>query len=525
MTQNLFAFTTPYNIHIYNNVKMNIRNSECLKGLEADSWGTEFIFVLPSTGNYEIAETACYLFGMDREISITVHADYGVIQYTRDNKPKLREIKQQLTFKGFHKYEIESWKMDEIKEGLHMLLNTRIHITATDKISINCYVSDVTGAVDYFLVHPVGMGGNYYSFSIPTHITATVYFLPLGATNQTIWQEHGVHDVSITIGENNQLKAGSLWQYTTATQKPISLWIRDQLEEFVSKPKLRNSLDQMNVTRLLIVVSVRGMHSREGVDADIAHYMPTTMIVDRCAELRIPAHYPVAKSFSNDVLMTAPSPFCPQETIEIKTSLTESDSLLMKWDETSSIISLHGKISKDTFIISSQTTIMNIVHCGGENGFFLHEVPPYSQWVNGDSAVVIPPDHKATLYVLADDYGREATLEGHEYPYFETLEDIVSDFSLFLYKGTLISGAYRIGIDQELGGRYIAIVIGESDRSSIAYVAAINLNLTTREPTTTPLLASTMTTVTTTQTASLDVISNNLFAICVCLIVVFGGTQ
>lgn len=66
-------------------------------------------------------------------------------------------------------------------------------------------------------------------------------------------------------------------------------------------------------------------------------------------------------------------------------------------------------------------------------------------------------------------------MESFEYPLFETVDDVSSDFSLFLYTKKLHSGVYRIGIDQELGGRYIAILISEmNDHHSFGYVAAIN---------------------------------------------------
>lgn len=58
----------------------------------------------------------------------------------------------------------------------------------------------------WFSVHPVGMGGDYYAFSLPGPSTTTLYFLPLGTTNETISQSHGVHNVSITVRQNNKLE-------------------------------------------------------------------------------------------------------------------------------------------------------------------------------------------------------------------------------------------------------------------------------------------------------------------------------
>lgn len=42
---------------------------------------------------------------------------------------------------------------------------------------------------------------------------------------------------------------------------------------------------------------------------------------------------------------------------------------------------------------------MNIVHYGRNKGVFLHEIPAYSQWVSGDTPIVVPKGSKATLYV------------------------------------------------------------------------------------------------------------------------------
>nr|CRZ23084.1 Bm267 [Brugia malayi] len=46
--------------------------------------------------------------------------------------------------------------------------------------------------------------------------------------------------------------------------------------------------------------------------------------------------------------------------------------------------------------------------------------------------------------VLADDYGRETTMEGFEYSYFEAVDDLSPDFSLFLYIRRLNPGIYRV---------------------------------------------------------------------------------
>ncbi|CAG9540153.1 unnamed protein product [Cercopithifilaria johnstoni] len=439
---------------------------------------------------------------------------------------------------------------DDTVEGLHMLQDYRIHVTSSEKISIIAYVFDTKSAVDYFLVHPVGMGGDYYAFSLPGRSTMTLYFLPLGATNETISQSHCVHNVSITVRQNNKsetikqnMKADSLWQYTAPVEQAVSVWIRDQLNNLNVTKRVRSKVrttSKVEIARLIVIASVRNISISRSEITDFGCFMPTPMIVDRCAKLTNPVYYPASKDFANNVLLTPPSPLCPQDIIDIRSTMTEeSKSLSVKWDKGAEQINLEDKISKKTFAIISGTTIMNIVHRGGNNGSFIHEIPAYSQWVNGDSSIVVPKGSEAILYVLADDYGREATMEGFEYPYFETVDDVSPDFSLFLYSRKLDAGVYRIGIDQELGGRYIAILISEMNRHAIGYVAAINLHripppiflkysttadLITTESATTSLMVSTMTTVTTTQGVSLSVLSNNLFAICICFMV-YGESE
>ncbi|VBB25667.1 unnamed protein product [Acanthocheilonema viteae] len=480
-----------------------VRWNEGLSGYEADSWGTEFIFILPQ--NSHLNRAACHIFGMDKQKNITVNIEYNVLS-SKNNGSKVGKKKDKLVIRAAYEYDFHNLTMNDTVEGLHMLADHRIHITSSEKISIIAYVFDTkSAAVDYFLVHPVGMGGDYYAFSLPGRGTMTLYFLPFGATNETIAQSHGVHNVSITVRQNNKLetvkqtmKAGSLWQYTAPVEQTISIWIRDQLNNpNITKRRSKvRTISNVEIARLIVIASVR-----------------------RCAKLTDPVYYPTSEEFANNLLLTAPSHLCPQDEIDIRSSMKEDPkSLLVKWDEAAERISLKDEFLKKTFAIISGTTIMNIVHYGGNNGSFLHEIPAYSQWVNGDSSVVVPKDSKATLYVLADDYGREATMEGFEYPYFETVEDVSTDFSLYLYTRSLNPGVYRVGIDQELGGRYIAILISEMNRHSIGYVAAINLDLTTTELTTTPLMVSTMTTVTTTQAASLSVLANSLLAIYVCFL-------
>ncbi|VIO93038.1 Uncharacterized protein BM_BM9011 [Brugia malayi] len=519
-----------------------VRWNESLKGYEADSWGTEFIFIIPQKSS-ESNQAACYIHAMDREKNVTANIEYNILSI-KNNKSEIEKKKDKVVLRSFYQYNFHNLVVNNAVDGLHMLEDNRIHITSLDKISIIAYVSDDKSAIDYFLVHPVGMGGNYYGFSLPGRSTITLYFIPLGATNKTISQNHGVHNVSIKLRQNNKIKtvkqsmkAGSLWQYTTFVQETISIWIHDQLNSTISvtkrvRSKVRTKLND-ETARLLIIALVWNVSLLGVKKTDFGCFMPTPMIVDQCAELTTPAYYPINSAFVSNALFTSPSDLCPKEMINIRTTMTESNLLTMEWNKSAEKISLKEKVSKKMFAITSGTTIMNIVHYGGNEGMFIHEIPAYSQWVNGDSPVVVPEGSEATLYVLADDYGREATMEGFEYPYFEAMDDVSPDFSLFLYTRKLNPGIYRVGIDQELGGRYIAILVAEFSEATIGYVAAINLHkipppifvkysttahLTTTNSPTTPLLVSTMTTVTTTRGASLNVLSNNLFAICFCLI-------
>ncbi|VDM13151.1 unnamed protein product [Wuchereria bancrofti] len=479
-----------------NKSKFSVRWNEGLKGYEADSWGTDFIFIIPQKIS-QSDRAACYIFGMDKEKNVTVNIEYNILS-SKSDKSKVEKKKDKVVIRSFYEYNFYDLVVNNPVEGLHMLEDNRIHITSLDKISIIAYVSNDKSAIDYFLVHPVGMGGNYYGFSLPGHSTITLYFIPLGATNKTISQSHGVHNVSIKLRKNNKIqtlkqsmKAGSLWQYTTFVQETISIWIHDQLNSTITKrvrSKVRTTLSD-ETARLLVIASVWNISVLGIKKKDFGSFMPTPMIVDQCAKLTTLAYYPINSAFASNALFTSPSDLCPKEMINIKTNITESNLLSMEWNKSAEQISLKGKVSKKMFAITSETTIMNIVHYGGNEGMFIHEIPAYSQWVNGDSSVVVPKGSQATLYVdihtykyrlilrfqvLADDYGREATMEGFEYPYFESVDDVSPDFSLFLYTRRLNAGIYRVGIDQELGGRYIAILIAELSGATIGYVAAIN---------------------------------------------------
>ncbi|KAM3720093.1 Phosphoglucomutase-like protein [Dirofilaria immitis] len=515
-----------------------VRYNDSLKGYEADSWGTEFIFILPSN-SHNVIESSCYIFGMNKLMNITVNIDYNIM-ITKNNNSEVVQKKDKVIIRASYKYEFNKLVINDMIEGLHMLGDNRIHVTSSDKISIIAYTIDNKFATDYFLVHPVGMGGDYYAFSLPGPSIITLYFLPLGATNETISQNDGIHHVSMRLRENDKLEiinqtmqAGSLWQYTAFVEHSMSVWIRDQLNDPILTTETQTALN-IKKARLIIIASARDIIA-SGRSTDFGCHMPTPTIVDRCGELTNPVYYPAGQGFATNLLLTAPTQLCPQEVIDFRTNIETSNRVSMNWNKAAKEISVKDKILKQkTFAVVSEKAIMNIVHHGGTKGSFIHEIPAYSQWVNGDSSIIVPVNSTATIYVLADDYGKDVVMEGFDYPLFEPMDDVSPDFSLFLYTHKLKPGVYRVGIDQELGGRYIAVVIAELGQHSIGYVAAINLNRipspifvdhsttvssTTTEPTTTSLVVSTMTTVTTTQSASIHLFSHILFVICICFII------
>ncbi|EJW78953.1 hypothetical protein WUBG_10138, partial [Wuchereria bancrofti] len=51
--------------------------------------------------------------------------------------------------------------------------------------------------------YPVGMGGDYYGFSLPGNSTVTIYLLPLERINETIPENH---HISIIEKQDNELK-------------------------------------------------------------------------------------------------------------------------------------------------------------------------------------------------------------------------------------------------------------------------------------------------------------------------------
>ncbi|VDM91996.1 unnamed protein product [Litomosoides sigmodontis] len=181
-----------------------VRLNESLKGYEADSWGTEFIFVLPGS-SHNVNGSGCHIFGMDRQKDIKVNIEYNALNNDHKNSSRVRK-KDEVVIRASHKYRFNDFKMNDFIDGLHILRDYRIHVTSSEKISIIAYVSDTKSATDYFLVHPVGMGGDYYAFSLPGRSIMSLYFLPLGATNQATSQSDDVHSVSITLRQKNKLK-------------------------------------------------------------------------------------------------------------------------------------------------------------------------------------------------------------------------------------------------------------------------------------------------------------------------------
>nr|CDQ04056.1 Bm1548 [Brugia malayi] len=174
---------------------------------------------------------------------------------------------------------------DIVQEGLHMLKDNRIYVTSSDKISINCHIFDLESVVDLLTVYPVGMGGDYYGFSLPGSSTVTIYLLPLERTNETISE---THHISIIEKQNNKLKtikqnmkAGSLWQFTAYVEKTISVWIRDQLSNTNTTKVTGQRAWNNEIARLMVIVSIRNVSIQGVAKKDFGCFMPTPMIVDR----------------------------------------------------------------------------------------------------------------------------------------------------------------------------------------------------------------------------------------------------
>lgn len=76
--------------------------SEILTGLEADSWGTEFIFAMPQTGA-KLDHAVCNFLGMHKEMNITVFIEYSVSSNKISNNSIGEKKKDEVIFRTFHK--------------------------------------------------------------------------------------------------------------------------------------------------------------------------------------------------------------------------------------------------------------------------------------------------------------------------------------------------------------------------------------------------------------------------------------
>ncbi|KAL3997230.1 hypothetical protein ACH3XW_10015 [Acanthocheilonema viteae] len=507
-----------------------VQCSDNLKKDVADSWGTEFIFIIPP--NKLVAFHAfCYIFAWNKNTYVALN-----IEYTKIDNAKVTRKMDSVEFRSFRRYDFENLVMMEGNEGLQMLGNDRIHIIASEKISLTCYTYDHNSFADMFLVHPVGMGGDFYAFSLPGRSTMTLYLLPLGATNETISQSYDVHSVSLKVRQKNKIinikqdmKAGSLWQYRERVEQTISIWIHDELNNTdVRKSVQNNSI--IKIARMIVIASIRDIAIAGTKKNDFACFMPTPMIVDRCARLTNPTYHPARQAFAHNLLFTAPSHLCPEETIDIKSDLTtEWTSLSVKWDEDVEEVSMKKIGDKSKFIMQSGRTMMNIINYGGSNGIYLHEIPEYSQWISDESFTTwVPPGFIGAAYAL---------MASGETP-----------SNLSLYKLSLNThSAYRLSFQGKFT-RYLPIIIGEGNGTSIGYIPAINLRHILQPIFAAPTTIAPLTTTTVTETvtaedeeciadfavinsstksptstrikmrkiASLMALSNSLFAICIC---------
>ncbi|VDM13855.1 unnamed protein product, partial [Wuchereria bancrofti] len=361
---------------------------------------------------------------------------------------------------------------DTVEEGLHMLEDNRIHVTSSDKMSINCHIFDLESVVDLLTVYPVGMGGDYYGFSLPGNSTVTIYLLPLERINETIPENH---HISIIEKQDNELKtikqnmtAGSLWKFTTHVEKTISIWIRDQLSDINSTKEIGQRAWNNEIGPLMVIVSIRNISILGVTKKDFGCFMPTPMIVDRCAKLTIPAYYPMNKAFANNILLTPPSNQCPMEKIDIM--FAKIDSLPIKWNKAPEPINVNEKFCRRTLAVKSTTTSMNIVNYGGNKGLFIHEIPAYSQWINDDIfPVVVPEGSQASLHVILSNYNEKAVRKD--------VQNANEEFNNFRFSYSITSlspGFWRMRAQYGRKRRYVPVVIIEFNHTSIGYIAAIS---------------------------------------------------
>ncbi|VDK76500.1 unnamed protein product [Litomosoides sigmodontis] len=383
-------------------------------------------------------------------------------------------------------------------------------------------------------LHPVGMGGDYYAFSLPGRSIMSLYFLPLGATNQATSQSDDVHSVSITLRQKNKLKivkqnmkAGSLWQYTAPVEETISVWIRDQLNKSINANE-RKSAVPVEVARVMVIASIRNVSISGVKKSNFGCFMPTPMIVDRCAHLINTSYYPSSSNVTSNVLLTAPSHLCPEDKIDIRSNTeTKLKSILVKWNKDAEEITVQREARTKVFMINSQTTMMNVVSYGGEKGIFIHEIPEYSQWMTDPAFPIAMPDgFEGALYVIATRYkakdNRSVSVQQ------ELLKPSLHRL--------MPSPKTRLIVVRMYYRRYLPILRGEVNGTPVACIVALNRRAAPSpifaKPTTTP--PSTMIAMTTeeeclvdgreesapmTQGASLRTLSNNLLAICICLMI------
>ncbi|KAK6114688.1 hypothetical protein QQG55_57130 [Brugia pahangi] len=238
--------------------------------------------------------------------------------------------------------------------------------------------------------------------------------------------------------------------------------------------------------------------------------MPTPMIVDRCARLTIPAYYPMNKAFANNILLTAPSNDCPMENVDI--IFAKVDLLPMKWNKSPEPINVNEKFCKKSLAIKSTTTSMNIINYGGNKGIFIHEIPAYSQWINDDIfPVIVPEGSHASLHVILSNYSEKAVRKN--------VQNVIIEFN-----HTSIGYIAAISlprISPPMFTKYSHIIHLKKIKPEATTLLTTTteeecfVDATATEPVAAPLIATTKIT----QGASVNILSNNLFAICIFFIV------
>ncbi|VDK43468.1 unnamed protein product [Gongylonema pulchrum] len=99
-------------------------------------------------------------------------------------------------------------------------------------------------------------------------------------------------------------------------------------------------------------------------------------------------------------LITPPTDSCAPDTVQYNNNLGTNGSITLNWttiDQTSIPI-LPQLLTRDTshqeerYVLSSKSTIMHVMSTGTFHADteFIHEIPSYWQWSNGDSVVLVP---------------------------------------------------------------------------------------------------------------------------------------